>query len=145
MLVEYARNVAGIDEAAHAEVDAGGVPVIVPLACSLVGERRMIRAVPGTTAHAICGAEPWEGYHFCRYGLDPAMIPLLQAAGLVISGHADDGTIEIVELPGHPFFLATLFQPQVSSDSAPLHPLLVAFAEATMTRHLRRGVQTQPR
>jgi CTP synthase (UTP-ammonia lyase) len=63
------------------------------------------------------------------------MVPLLEAAGLVVSGRADDGTIEIVELPGHPFLLATLFQPQVSSDGAPLHPLLIAFSEAATAHH----------
>ena len=60
--------------------------------------------------------------------------PALEAAGLVVSGYADDGTAEIVELPDHPFFMATLFQPQVeaggASNDAPLHPLLVAFAAA---------------
>ena len=144
MLVEYAKNVVGIEDAAHAEVDSGGVAVIVPLACSLVGESRAVRTVRGTKAGAICGAESMIGYHFCRYGLSTEMVPLLEAAGLVFSGHGDDGTIEIVELPQHPFLLATLFQPQVGPDDAPLHPLLVAFADAVVTHSLRRDVASRP-
>ena len=142
MLVEYARNVAGIADAAHAEVDSGGVAVIVPLACSLVGERRVVRTVPGTKAHTICGEEPMLGYHFCSYGADRDLLPILKATGLVVSGYADDGTVEIVELPDHLFFLATLFQPQVGLDGAsadaPLHPLLIAFADAVAARHAAR-------
>jgi CTP synthase (UTP-ammonia lyase) len=139
VLVEYARNVAGIDDAVHAEVDDDGVPVIVLLACSLVGERRMVQTVPGTRARAICGAEPMVGYHFCSYGLAPEMVPRLAAAGLVISGYADDGTIEILELPSHPFLLATLFQPQVSSEGGSLHPILTAFGEAVVMHHQQRA------
>jgi CTP synthase (UTP-ammonia lyase) len=132
--VEYARNVAGIADAGHAEVDARGTMVVAPLACSLVGEYRQVSAVPGTRAAEICGTAPMTGYHFCSYGLAPEMVPHLEASGLVISGYAGDGTIEIVELPGHPFFLATLFQPQVGKGDGELHPLVSAFADAVVRR-----------
>lgn len=59
-------------------------------------------------------------------GLASEVVPLLEATGLVVSGYADDGTVETVELPEHRFFLATLFQPQVSPDEGELHPLLSA-------------------
>jgi CTP synthase (UTP-ammonia lyase) len=62
------------------------------------------------------------------------LVPALEAAGLVVSGHAEDGTVEIVELPRHPFFVATLFQPQVEPASGELHPLLAAFADALAGR-----------
>jgi CTP synthase (UTP-ammonia lyase) len=137
--VEYARNVARIPDAGHAEVDVAGTMVVVPLTCSLVGEYRAVRTVPGTRAAAICGVEPMTGYHFCGYGLAPELVPLFEATGLVFSGYADDGTIEIVELPGHPFFLATLFQPQVSLHESTLHPMLAAFADAAVTRYRRRA------
>jgi CTP synthase (UTP-ammonia lyase) len=74
------------------------------------------------------------GYHFCGYGLDSETVPRLEEAGLVISGCADDGTIEIIELPDHPFFVATLFQPQVRMEDGEIHPLLVAFADAVANR-----------
>ncbi len=55
MLVEYARNVAGIADASHTEIDSAGTPVVIPLACSLVGERRLVRVVPGTVDHRTPG------------------------------------------------------------------------------------------
>jgi CTP synthase (UTP-ammonia lyase) len=49
----------------------------------------------------------------------------------VISAHAQDAGAEAIELPDHPFFLATAFQPQVgSSESQVLHPLIAAFLAA---------------
>lgn len=130
--------------ATHAEVDPDvGDAVVVPLACSLYGERRQVRAVPGTSAAAICGTDPMDGYHFCGYGLAGSWVSRLEAAGLVVSGYADDGSVEIVELPGHPFYLASLFQPQVgpdgAPDDAPLHPLLTSFAAAAARHHADRA------
>jgi CTP synthase (UTP-ammonia lyase) len=60
----------------------------------------------------------------------------LTAAGVVVSAHAEDAGVEGIELPGHPFFVATLFQPQIGALSgAPLHPLIAAFAgEAARVR-----------
>jgi CTP synthase (UTP-ammonia lyase) len=134
VLVEYARNVAGIADATHAENDPhAGTHVVTPLACALYGESREVRTVPGTRAAAICGGGPMAGYHFCGYGLDAAFLARLEAAGLVVSGHASDAGVEfveIVELPDHPFFLATLFHPQMAPEESALHPLLVAFADA---------------
>jgi len=131
--------VAGIADASHAEIDPSGTPVVVPLACSLVGERRLVRVVPGTTAATVCGPAPMVGYHFCGYGLDSETVPRLEEAGPIVSGYADDGTIEIIELPHHPFFVATLFQPQVRMEDGELHPLLVAFADAVANRQRRHA------
>jgi CTP synthase (UTP-ammonia lyase) len=138
--VEYARNVAGVASAAHAEVGPDAEHEIIrPLACSLVGESRIVHVVPGTRAAAICGPTPMIGYHQCAYGLDPAWIPKLEAAGLVVSGRAEDAGVEIVELRDHPFYIATLFQPQAGPDDERLHPLLVAFATAIVRHHASRA------
>ena len=124
MAVEYARNVAGIAGAGHEETepDAGEL-VVGRLACSLVGEQRSVTTVPGTRLAALCGSEPFTGFHWCSYGLAEGVIERLQATGLVVDAHADDAGVEGFELPSHPFYLATLFQPQVgSSASSALHP-----------------------
>jgi CTP synthase (UTP-ammonia lyase) len=136
-LVEFARGVAGLD-AAHAEIDPGAeAPVVAPLACSLVGERRTVSCVPGTRLAAICGTEPFSGFHWCGYGLADGYEEKLVAAGLVVSAHAEDAGVEGFELPGHPFFIGTLFQPQVgSSEGRPLHPLIGAFLDAARERVL---------
>jgi CTP synthase (UTP-ammonia lyase) len=132
--VELARLLADVASAEHAESDPDARDqVVVPLRCSLYGERRTVTPVPGTRLAAICGTEPFEGFHFCGYGLSPRFEPVLEAAGIVISAHAPDAGVEAIELPDHPFFVATAFQPQVgSSETAVLHPLIAGLLQAAV-------------
>src|SRR5437763_15431890 len=116
MLVEFARNVAGIEDAGHQEVDPESEqPVIAGLACSLVGQRRQIRPVAGTRLASLTGEAPFPGFHFCSFGLNDRYRDALVSAGLVIGAYADEAGVEAVELPEHPFYLATLFPPQMES------------------------------
>jgi CTP synthase (UTP-ammonia lyase) len=130
--VELARRLAGVDEAAHAESEPGATALVIsPLACSLYGERRTVVPRAGTRFAAICGVEPFEGFHYCGYGVSPAYADLLEAAGVVVGATAIDVGVEAIELPGHPFFLATAFQPQVgASETGRLSPLIAAFVAA---------------
>jgi CTP synthase (UTP-ammonia lyase) len=130
-VLALARRLAGIEDAANAEVDpAASAAVVAPLACSLVGEERQVTCVPGTRLAAICGTAPFTGFHWCNYGLADAFVERLADAGVVISAHAPDAGVEGIELPDHPFFVATLFQPQIGAlGGAPLHPLITAFVE----------------
>ncbi|MFF3014150.1 hypothetical protein [Streptomyces sp. NPDC057939] len=138
-LLEYARNVCGLTDAAHAENDPGaGDPLIAPLACSLVGHEGLVRAEPGSLAESALGAErTMERYH-CDYGPAPRHLPALAAHGLRLSGHDEDGQVRVAELPGHPFFLATLFQPELSGDGTRPHPIVRAFAAAAVERAAHR-------
>ena len=68
--------------------------------------------------------------YFCSYGIDPGFEKLLVDRGLPIVGRADDGTPRILELPDHPFFIATLFVPQSRSTPAAPHPLVTGFLRA---------------
>lgn len=132
LVVEFARNVAGIEGAAHGEAhpDADNA-VAAPLGCTLDGEQRTVTTVPGTRIAAICGTVPFAGTHFCSFGVAGRFVADLEAAGLVMSAHAPDAGVEAVELPGHPFYVGTLFQPQVGSLAGePLHPLIRAFLDA---------------
>jgi len=132
MVVEFARNAAGITEAAHAETAPGAaVHAVSSLACSLEGEVRQVTTAPGTRVAELCGPGPFAGFHWCNYGVEPAVLDRLVAAGLVVSATAPDAGVEAVELPDHPFYAATLFQPQVgSSETGTLHPLIGALVEA---------------
>jgi CTP synthase (UTP-ammonia lyase) len=138
MAVEYARAVAGVEGAGHGESDPDAEAQVVDgLTCSLVGEERTVRTVPGTRVAAICGTDPFVGFHWCNYGLADGYAERLTAAGLVLSAFADDAGVEAFELPDHPFYVATLFQPQVgSSQRAELHPLLAALAAASRSAGL---------
>jgi CTP synthase (UTP-ammonia lyase) len=136
--VELARSLAGLD-ARHAETDPdAGTLVVAPLACSLVAQQRTVTCVPGTRLAAICGSEPFAGAHWCNYGLAPAFEGALTDAGVVISARAPDAGVEGIELPDHPFFVATLFQPQVGAlAGTTLHPLIAAFVDAALARQQR--------
>lgn len=130
--IEFARNVVGLVDANHAEAAPGERTLVVDrLSCSLVAQERAVTAVPGTRMHDICGSEPFPGFHWCNFGLAPAYVERLVAHGLAIGARAEDGGVEAIELAEHPFFMATLFQPQVgSAGGRPLHPVLRAFLAA---------------
>src|SRR5689334_2147962 len=142
--VHLSRTLCGITEADHAEADQNAEDlVIVPLECTLYGERRTVTPVPGTRLAAICGTEPFEGFHFCGFGLDERFALMLEHFGVVLSASAPDAGIESLELPDHPFFIATAFQPQVGVAAAGrLHPLLSAFVDAAAARPTQVSRQT---
>jgi len=130
-LLEFARNVCGLSGVENAEVTpAAAEHLIVALECSLKGHEEAVMIVPGTLAAKISGpGRRTERYH-CDYGLDPAYLERLTAGGLSFSGFDDSGQVRIVELPGHPFFVGTLFQPELHGDGTQPHPIIVALAAA---------------
>jgi len=69
----------------------------------------------------------------CSYGLNADYLAILQNHGLVISGRDELGEVRVAELPAHPFCVASLFQPELSSDPTWVHPLIAAFAAAVRT------------
>jgi CTP synthase (UTP-ammonia lyase) len=128
-VLELARDVCGID-AGHAEYGPEGEQVIVALECSLVGHEGAIRYVPGSLMQRIMGVErSVERYH-CSYGLDPRYVDTLERHGVRFSAHDEDGAARALELDGHPFFLGTLFQPELAGDGTRAHPVIRAFASA---------------
>jgi CTP synthase (UTP-ammonia lyase) len=134
-ILEYARNVWGMHDAAHAEMDPeASNPVIVPLACSLVEARDRVRFVPGTRLAEIYGTpDAHEGYH-CRYGLNATMRARLDSGPLQPSAFDDVGDVRAIELVGHPFFVATLFQPERRALADAPNPLVNAFVQAVFAR-----------
>ena len=137
-LLEFARNVCGLSGVENAEVTpAAAEHLIVALECSLKGHEEAVMIVPGTLAAKISGpGRRSERYH-CDYGLDPAYLERLTAGGLSFSGFDDSGQVRIVELPGHPFFVGTLFQPELHGDGTQPHPIIRAFAMAAAERAAR--------
>ena len=130
MLLEWALDVCGLD-VEHAEAGDGGREALIrPLSCSLVGEERLVHVVPGTRAAAILGTAGRTERYFCSYGLDQRFEDVLVTAGLVVAGRDDEGEVRLAELPGHPFYVGALFQPELSSTRSWVHPLIEAFVAA---------------
>lgn len=133
-LLEYARNVCGIADAVTEESSPeAGDAVISALSCSLVGHEGSLTLTPGSTAEALLGVDRTVERYHCSYGLNPDYADALEAHGMRFTGH-DGQDVRIAELPGHPFFLATLFQPELSGESGHCHPLVIGFAEAAIRR-----------
>jgi CTP synthase (UTP-ammonia lyase) len=128
---ELARGLAGVD-ARHAELDPDApAPFITALACRLDGVLRPVRCVPGSRLAGLLGTEPFPATHFCGYGLREDAAAVLERAGVRVAAHAPDAGVEALELPGHPFFVATLFQPQIGALAGePRSPLIDAFVAA---------------
>jgi CTP synthase (UTP-ammonia lyase) len=139
VVIETDRDVLGIEDADHAETNPGAEQLAVtPLACSLAGQRHPVQLVQGTRAAAIYGGEAVVEPYYCSYGLNPAFEPRVQAAGLRVSGRDENGCARVVELDGHPFFVATLYVFQARDDRTSPHPLTAAFLEAAGAEALDR-------
>ena len=131
LLLEFARDVCGLTGAENTEQNPDAAePLLVPLECSLLGEESGVVITPGTVAADAMGPGPTTERYFCRYGLNADYVEILQNHGLVFSGRDASGDVRVAELPDHPFFVASLFQPELSSDPTWVHPLITAFASA---------------
>ena len=100
--------------------------MIEPLACSLVGQEQPVTFRPGSRIAAIVGALSATESFYCNYGLGPEYHGPLEERGLRITAHGPEGEARAVELDGHPFFLGTLYLPQMR----PGHPVIEAFVAA---------------
>jgi len=138
-ILYLARELAGIHDAHHAEYGLTESDVIVQLECSLVGHEGPITYTPDTLMARIAGVErSLERYH-CAYGISPSYVEVLEQAGVVFGAHDEDGAPRALEIEQHPFFLGTLFQPELAGDGTRAHPVIRAFAEATSLRARERS------
>ncbi|GJG88853.1 hypothetical protein tb265_40340 [Gemmatimonadetes bacterium T265] len=102
--------------------------------CALVEARGAVRFRPGRRLarayEAACGAaEAVEGYR-CRYALNPAVRAVLTGGPLRVAAEDAARDVRAVELDGHPFFVATLFQPERAALRGETPPIVAAFVRA---------------
>jgi CTP synthase (UTP-ammonia lyase) len=100
------------------------------LECSLVGATEVVCISPNTLAHRAYGTEEATEDFRCNYGLNPHYLPYFSNGPLKITGTDTAGEARIVELTDHPFFMATLFLPQLRSRPGAPHPLVLAYLAA---------------
>jgi CTP synthase (UTP-ammonia lyase) len=110
---------------------------ITALTCSLAGQTMSLDLQSGTTARDAYGVASAIERYYCNFGLNHEHLAALVAGGLVVSGADQDGEVRIVELREHPFYVATLFVPQVASTPSQPHPLVQAFVRAALHSHGR--------
>jgi CTP synthase (UTP-ammonia lyase) len=130
----------GLADAQSAEHGVASENLIVaPVACPLPNRAEgapklsgsdTIRLQPGTLAFRIYQREEVTEEYFCNYELNPAYQPRMEAAGLRISGFGPNGEGHVAELPTHPFFFVSLFQPPLSSAPGHPHPVVIHYLRA---------------
>jgi len=153
-VVEYARNVAGLIGADSTEVVENAPHKVIYKLRDLLGVDDMggtmrlgsyaCRLAPDSLAFRLYGDEIIHERHRHRYEFNCAYEKALIDGGLRIVGRSLDGKfVEIVELPGHPWFLAVQFHPEFKSKPLRPHPLFAGFVEAAYRRKMaQQGVAT---
>ncbi|GAA1366755.1 CTP synthase [Brevibacterium luteolum] len=151
MVVEYARNVAGIDEASSTEFEPDtSAPVIATMAeqldivdgeGDLGGTMRLglysADLLPGSIVAGVYGTDEISERHRHRYEVNNAYREQLTDAGLVISGTSpNQQLVEFVELPAdvHPYYVATQAHPELRSRPTEAHPLFSGLVRAALDR-----------
>ena len=156
LVIEYARNVAGLKNANTTEIDPKTPhPVIdiLPdqrekLARKDYGGSMRLGAYPcvlkeGTNAYEAYGKKEISERHRHRYEINPEYVERLEKAGLVFSGRWQGGKLmEIAELPKseHPFMLGTQFHPELRARPLSPHPLFSAFIKVAIQRTLEARI-----
>ena len=161
-MIEYARNVAGLEDAHSTEFDPDtGHPVIALItewitsdgnveqrdeASDKGGTMRLggqrCRLLEGSHVREVYGADEIVERHRHRYEFNNRYLDRLQQAGLVFSGKSIDGSlVEVIELPDHPWFIACQFHPEFTSTPRDGHPLFTSYITAALEYRQARAQQ----
>jgi CTP synthase len=155
-IIEYARNVAGLEGAHSTEFNrATAHPVIALITewqdqkgtveardekSNLGGTMRLgaqeVRISHGSLAHGVYGADLIRERHRHRYEFNNNYLQRMMNAGIRFPGFSRDGLVEIVELPQHPFFIASQYHPEFRSTPRDGHPLFTGFVRAARNHRL---------
>ncbi len=144
-VVEFARHVCGLKGAHSSELDTQTPHPIIDLMPDQVGVTAKggtmrlgsypCRLKEGSLAAAVYGAREISERHRHRYEFNNDYRERLEQAGLSLSGLSPDGRlVEVIELPGHPWFTACQFHPELKSRPNRAHPLFREFVAASMER-----------
>jgi len=147
-VIEFARHVCGLTDANSAEFDENACHLVIVL---MDEQRRVVQKggtmrlgaypcflKPGARIAEIYGRHFVYERHRHRYEVNPRYHELLERHGMMLSGISPDGKlVEAVELPDHPFFVATQFHPEFKSRPNRPHPLFAAFVRATLEQRAR--------
>ena len=101
------------------------------LACSINGADITLRPTPGSLLSRLHGrAESVVEHTTCNYGLELSVQELASSHGMTVAGLDDLNEVRAVERSDHPFFVATLYQPQLRSELTNPHPVFVGLVRA---------------
>jgi CTP synthase len=163
-VIDYARNVAGLDGAHSTEFDRQTPHPVIALitewrdeqgrvekrdeASDLGGTMRLggqnCRLEPGSLARAVYGKPQIRERHRHRYEFNNRYLNPMKDAGMRFSGWSlDNQLVEIVEIPDHPWFVACQFHPEFTSTPRDGHPLFLGFVRAALARRSQNAAGAQ--
>jgi CTP synthase (UTP-ammonia lyase) len=140
-LIECARNVLGIKDADTAENNSGSKNIVIyPVACAVPDQKKgapklsgkvpEIRLRPGSYLQSFYGKDTATEEFFCNFEVNPDYEWAAIEAGFPVAARGAKSEIRAIESPTHRFYIATLYQPQLSSKAKEPHPLVLAFVQA---------------
>jgi CTP synthase len=152
--IEFARNVCGLAGANSSEFDPATPHRVIYKLRELTGVEEMGGTMrlgawtcllqPGSLAAKAYGKTEISERHRHRYEFNREYEALLTGAGLNITGTTPDATyVEIVEIPGHPFFLGCQFHPEFKSKPLEPHPLFAAFVKASYQIRVEKKAEAE--
>ena len=159
-MIEFARNVAGLEGAHSSEFSKNTPCPIIGLITEWINDEgkveqrtegsdlggtmrlgsQLCHLAEGSKVRAMYGSESIYERHRHRYEVNNTLLPKVEAAGLKVTGlSADKKLVEIIEIPDHPWFVAVQFHPEFTSTPRDGHPLFEGFIRAAgeyQKRHL---------
>jgi len=151
-VIEFARDVLGLPGANSTEFDRSAPDPVIALITEwrdrsgetlrrddrsdLGGTMRLgaqdSRILTGTLARKVYGRDVIHERHRHRFEFNNNYLERMQKAGISISAYSDDGLVEIIELPSHPWFIGVQFHPELKSRPFEPHPLFAGFIGAAL-------------
>ena len=139
----------GIKDADSAENSSGSKNIVItPVACAILtsapgspklsGTVPEIRIRPGSYLHSFYKKDLVAEEFFCNYEVNPEFEWAIAEAGFPVVARGAHGEVRAIESPKHRFFIATLFQPQLSSKPDKPHPIIVEFLRAAAKWKLQK-------
>jgi CTP synthase len=151
-VVEFARNVLGLKDAASTEMKPNTMHPVIHLMESQKevvqkgGTMRLgaydCEIKKGSKAHSAYGKSLIQERHRHRYEFNNQYLVAFEAAGMVAAGiNPDSKLVEIVELKNHPYFVGVQFHPELKSTVLNPHPLFVRFVNAVLENNKKKAVE----
>jgi len=127
--------VLGFADADHQKSNPkAGMPLISQMDAAMMGVKARVRFTAGSILSKVYRAKDSVELYHCSFGLNNRYRRLIESGPLCITAVDDHDEIRAVELDGHPFFLATLFLPEMHSNGTAASPVIQAFAAACQRR-----------
>ncbi len=129
-IVEFARNVLGLEQAGISEIDPDcSMPLISVLTCALIDESEPIIPEKNSLIERLCGSDALIETYRCSFGINPDYVNIFDNSDFQINARDPAGTVRAMALNGRKFFLGTAFQPERAALIGQLHPIVAGFLQ----------------